>query len=75
MRDPEGLTVPVRFRVELGEPPRVLARASVGAELLVLCDEPRPENPGMPSGILRRIVRTASCPVDTCADEPHQLLP
>jgi len=69
---PEGLTVPVRRRVERGEPARVLARASVGAELLVVCGESRPGNHGMSGDVLRRILRIASCPVDTCADGPDQ---
>jgi nucleotide-binding universal stress UspA family protein len=64
---PEGLTVPVRLRVERGEPAQVLARASAGAGLLVLSGESGPGDQGMPGDILRRVLRTAACPVDTCA--------
>jgi len=63
---PEGLTVPVRCRVERGEPAQVLARASAGAELLVMCADSRPGDDEAPGDILRRVLRTVSCPVDTC---------
>ena len=70
---PEGLTVPVRWRVERGEPARVLARASAGADLLVLCGESRPGNSGRPGDVLRRVLRIACCPVDSCAGGPDQV--
>jgi hypothetical protein len=52
----------------------VLAAASVGAELLVLCPSSHPGHGEAPGGhVLQRVLGTLFCPVDTCASDSLEI--
>ena len=66
---PDGPDVPVRLRVERGEPAAVLLIVSAGAELLVIGARAHSAHGNMFGGdTVPRCLDYAQCHVDVCAD-------
>ena len=68
---PDGVDVPVRLRVERGQPSVVLLVVSAGAELLIIGAREHSAHGNMLGGqTVPRCLDYAQCDVDVCAD--HQ---
>lgn len=66
---PDDMEVPVRLRVEPGNPATVLLVVSAGAELLIIGAREHSEQGNIFGGYtVPRVLGNASCQVDICAD-------